>query len=227
MSCDLIIPARAGSKGVPLKNIRELAGKPLIAHVIEAANEASSIDRVFVSTDGNNIADIAREYGAKVVMRPDDISGDVASSESAIFHALGVIEKEHGGMPEYTFFAQCTAPLTLAGDFDCAMEIMSSGNYDSIFAAKEFHGFIWRKDENAQMVGVNHNHKGRRLMRQEMEVEYQETGAFYLFDTKGFIEYKNRFFGRIGVCTLPEVRSIDIDTLEDFVRAEEYLKQEK
>jgi len=227
MSCDLIIPARAGSKGVPLKNIRELAGKPLIAHMIDTAKLAKSVDRVFVSTDGKQIADIASEYGAQVIMRPDDISGDVASSESAILHALEVIEKDHGGMAEYTFFAQCTAPLTNSDDLDRAMEIMGSANYDSIFAAKSFHGFIWEKDKNGQMIGVNHNHKGRRLMRQEMQPQYQETGAFYLFNTKGFIEHENRFFGRIGVCELPEEISIDIDTLEDFINAEEYLKQGK
>ena len=224
MSCDLIIPARAGSKGVPLKNIKLLAGKPLIAHMIEAAEGCKSIDNIYVSTDGDDIAAVAEEYGAKVIKRPKDISGDVAASETSILHVLDVL-KDSGLLPEYTFFAQCTAPLTKAEDFDKAMKLMQTGDYDSIFAAKSFHGFIWKADDNGLMSGINHDHTRRRLMRQEIPPEYQETGAFYLFNTEGFRKNKNRFFGRIGVCEMPKERALDIDTLEDFALAEEYLGQ--
>lgn len=223
MSCALIIPARAGSKGVPQKNIRVLAGIPLIAHVIKAAQQASCIDKVYVSTDGDDIAFIAEQHGAEVIKRPIEIAGDMAASEDAVIHALDVLESQKT-LPDFTFFAQCTAPLTRPQDFDCAKKIMDKANYDSVFAAKAFHGFIWREDEDGALYGVNHNHKDRRLMRQEMAAEYQETGAFYLFKTAGFREARRRFFGNIGVCELPQELALDIDTLEDFEHAETYLR---
>lgn len=224
MSCALIIPARAGSKGVPHKNIRPLDGVPLIAHMIKAAQNAQSVDRIYVSTDGDDIAAVALEYGAEVIRRPDDISGDIAASEDAILHTLDRLG-EMGVLPEKTFFAQCTAPLTRSEDFDGAMVLMDKQGYDSIFAAKPFHGFIWGADERGFMHGTNHDHTARRLMRQEMSPEYQETGAFYLFDTAGFRKIKRRFFGRIGVYEIPTERSIDIDTMDDFAQVEAYLRQ--
>ncbi len=224
MSCDLIIPARSGSKGVPLKNIKMLSGKPLIAHMIEAAQGCKNIDNIYVSTDGEEIARVAVEYGAIVIERPEEISGDVATSESAILHSLDILE-EQGKLPENTCFGQCTSPLINSEDFYRAIQIMQSGKYDSIFSAKLFHGFIWNKDENGFMVGVNHDHTSRRLMRQEMQPQYQETGAFYIFNTQGFRINKNRFFGKIGICEIPEERSVDIDTLEDFDIASDYLER--
>ena len=224
MSCALIIPARAGSKGIPRKNIRGLAGIPLIAHIIRAAQESNAVDEIYVSTDGDDIAKTAEEHGAQAIERPKDIAGDFAASEDAILHALDALEGR-GVLPEYTFFAQCTAPLTKASDLDGAMALMHSNDCDSIFAAKQFHGFIWRRDENDVLYGVNHDHTGRRPMRQELPPEYQETGAFYLFRTHGFRQAKQRFFGRIGVYEIPEERSIDIDSLEDFARAEKFINE--
>ncbi len=224
MSCDLIIPARAGSKGVPGKNIKPLNGIPLIAHLINAAKGADCIDNIYVSTDGDEIAKVAEDYGAHPIKRPADISGDFASSESAILHTLDVLDNA-GKLSEYTFFAQCTAPLTQADDLDRAMKTLKDRALDSVFAAKSFHGFIWGEDQDGNMKGLNHDHTGRRLMRQEMPPQYQETGSFYLFKTQEFRNHKQRFFGKIGVCEIPEDRSIDIDTLEDFARAENYLTQ--
>lgn len=221
----MIIPARAGSKGVPKKNIRELAGIPLIAYLIKAALASNCISNVYVSTDGQDIADVAADFGAKIVIRPPDISGDFASSEDAVLHALEVIEADGEVLPNHIFFGQCTSPLTHSSDFDKTFSIMEEGGYDSVFAAKSFHGFIWRHGRNGNMEGVNHDHTGRRLMRQEMEPEYQETGAFYLLNTDGFRQSKRRFFGNIGVCAIPSERCIDIDTLEDFDVAEKILNR--
>ena len=88
MTTVAIIPARGGSKGVPRKNVLELAGKPLIAHSIEDALEAQAVDEVYVSTDDEEIAQVSRAYGAKIIERPDDLAGDTASSEVALIHAL-------------------------------------------------------------------------------------------------------------------------------------------
>lgn len=84
----VVIPGRGGSKGIPKKNIQELCGKPLIAYSIEAALQAEKVNRVVVSTDDQKIAKVSRKYGAEVILRPTDISGDFASSESALLHVL-------------------------------------------------------------------------------------------------------------------------------------------
>ncbi|MCH8326758.1 MAG: acylneuraminate cytidylyltransferase family protein, partial [Bacteroidetes bacterium] len=94
-----IIPARGGSKGIPRKNIRLLAGKPLIAYTIEHALEARQVDRTIVSTDDTEIAAVARQYGAEVLMRPPELATDSASSELALLHVLSLLEKKEGYVP--------------------------------------------------------------------------------------------------------------------------------
>ncbi|HEY9766444.1 MAG TPA: acylneuraminate cytidylyltransferase family protein, partial [Chroococcales cyanobacterium] len=113
-----VIPARGGSKGIPRKNVRLLAGKPLIAHAIEAARGSRSIDRVVVSTDDTEIGRVAERFGAEVVWRPTEISGDTASSEAALLFTLDFLESKEGYRPDILVFLQCTAPLTLAEDID-------------------------------------------------------------------------------------------------------------
>src|SRR3954468_1007339 len=105
-----VIPARGGSKGVPRKNLRLLAGAPLLAHTLRHASAASCIGRTVVSTDDAEIAALARQLGADVIERPPQISTDDATSESAIEHVLGVLEREHY-VPHVVVFLQCTSPF--------------------------------------------------------------------------------------------------------------------
>src|SRR5262245_40854376 len=95
-----IIPARSGSKGIPRKNIQPVAGKPLLAHSIEQAQQAATVDRVLVSTDGAEIAAVAQQYGAEVVWRPPELGSDTASSESALLHALDHLRDTAGAEPD-------------------------------------------------------------------------------------------------------------------------------
>lgn len=225
MSCLAIIPARAGSKGIPGKNIRSLSGIPLIAHTIQVLQKANHITRVIVSTNGDDIAAIALEYGAEIIKRPTAIAGDLDSSESAVLHVLTELEKSED-LPSHICFAQCTSPLTAAEDFDKGVKMMESGDFDSIFSASSSHSFLWKTNETGQAVGINHDEKKPRLMRQEREAEYLESGAFYIFDTLKFQEEKNRFFGRIGICEIPSSRVFELDTEDDFKRAELLLKKD-
>jgi len=113
-----IIPARGGSKGIPRKNIRPLAGKPLIAYSIEAALQAESVNRVVVSTDDSDIVKVSKQYGAEIVWRPDEISGDKVSSELALLHVLDQLNKSENYIPDFIVFIQCTSPLMLSKDID-------------------------------------------------------------------------------------------------------------
>src|SRR5262249_45872769 len=113
-----IIPARGGSKGIPRKNLIPLAGKTLVAYSIEAARQAKGIHRVVVSTEDPEIAAVARGYGAEVVERPTQISGDKASSESVLLHIVEHLQRTESYTPDLIVFLQCTSPLTQADDID-------------------------------------------------------------------------------------------------------------
>lgn len=227
MSCIVIIPARAGSKVIKNKNIQPINGLPLIAYNIRAAFKASKVERVIVSTDGDSIANIAKEHGAEIVKRPEAISGDTASSESALLHALDELEKEKP-LPSYTCFAQCTSPLTMPEDFDNILAMIEGGKYDSVFAAARSHAFLWKIDQKGHARGINHDETKQRQMRQNQPPQYQEIGALYVFKTEEFRKHKNRFFGRIGIYEMPASRTLDIDDSKDMEKAavllQDYIK---
>ncbi len=115
-----VVPARAGSKGIPGKNLRRVAGRSLVRRTVDAAGAAASIDVVVVSTDGDAIAAEGELAGARVVRRPADLAGDEASSESAVLHVLDVLAAT-GDEPEVVVFLQATSPFTDPADLDAAV----------------------------------------------------------------------------------------------------------
>lgn len=213
-----IIPARGGSKGLPRKNVLPLAGKPLVAHNIDAARAARLVDRVVVSTDDPEIAAVARAYGAEVVDRPAELSGDLASSEAALLHALAVLS-DQGYHPDVLVFLQCTSPLTTPEDIDAAAAAVIEGA-DTALTVTPFHYFLW----TAAGEGVNHD-KSVRLMRQQREPEFLETGSVYAMRVAGFLETRHRFFGRTAMVEIPVERRLEIDEPADFRLAEERMSR--
>lgn len=208
-----VIPARGGSKGVPRKNLRRVGGVPLLARAIESARAATLIDRVVVSTDDHEIAAVAREWGAEVVDRPEELSGDTASSESALLHALDVLA--HAGVvTRVLVFLQATSPFLDPDDLDDAIGRVVAGRESSVFAAVASWGFLWRHGAEG-MSGVNHD-PAARPRRQDREPEYLETGAFYVLDAAGFRAAGHRFFGRTGVALVDERHALEIDTEEQL-----------
>jgi YrbI family 3-deoxy-D-manno-octulosonate 8-phosphate phosphatase len=208
-----VIPARGGSKGVPRKNLRRVGGVPLLARAIESARAAALIDRVVVSTDDDEIAAVAREWGAEVVDRPAELSGDTASSESALVHALDVLA--HAGVTTRVLvFLQATSPFLDPDDLDDAIGRVLAGRESSVFSAVASWGFLWRHGAEG-MTGVNHD-PAARPRRQDREPEYLETGAFYVLDAAGFRAAGHRFFGRTGVALVGERHALEIDTEEQL-----------
>src|SRR4051812_40546406 len=160
-SCLAIIPARGGSKGVPRKNVRLVAGLPLIAWTIRAARDARRVGRIVVSTDDDEIAQVACGHGAEVVRRPAEISGDTASSESALLHTLEQLRRTEDYRPELAAFLQCTSPLMLGEDIDGTIAAMVDQQADSALSVTRFFHFLWRADASGA-VGVNHDKKVRQ-----------------------------------------------------------------
>lgn len=214
-----VIPARGGSKGIAGKNLRTVGGVPLVVRAIHACRAAQLIEEVVVSTDDDAIAAAAMAAGARVVRRPDSLSGDTASSESALLHALDSLN----GDPEVLLFVQCTSPFVLPVDLDAAVELVGSGRADSAFAAVATYEFLWRLvgDEvlEGEAVGVNHD-AAYRPSRQEREPHHRETGAFYAMDTAGFRQAGMRFFGRTAVVEVAEHTALEIDTPLELAMAE-------
>ena len=209
-----IIPARGGSKGIRLKNLREIGGKSLLGRAIESARSAAAVSDVVVSTDHEQIKAEALRYGARVIDRPADIAGDTASSESVLLHALANAESQ----PEITVFIQCTSPFIDPADLDAAIAAVASQRADVSFAAVADHGFHWGLDPQGEAVAVGHD-KLHRPRRQDREPRFRETGAFYVMDTRGFLEAGHSFFGKVRVHEVPAEHGIDIDTEADLLLA--------
>jgi YrbI family 3-deoxy-D-manno-octulosonate 8-phosphate phosphatase len=224
MDCLAIIPARGGSKGIPYKNIQLLDGKPLIAYSIEQSLASKLITRVVVSTDDEKIGSVAELYGAEVIWRPKEISGDTASSEAALLHVLHSLKKNENYQPDLLVFLQCTSPLTLAEDIDGTIESLIKQNADSALAVIPFHYFVWEQNDEGEALGINHD-KNVRLLRQERKPQYLETGAVYVMRTPEFLRAKHRFFGKTALYLMPSERRWEIDEPNDLEIAEILLKQ--
>jgi YrbI family 3-deoxy-D-manno-octulosonate 8-phosphate phosphatase len=212
-----VIPARGGSKGVPGKNLRRVAGRSLVQRAVDACVAATSIDATYVSTDDAGIAQAARAAGAEVIERPADLSGDTASSESALLHALEQLAAD-GTEPEIVAFIQCTSPFIAPGDLDRAVAMVTGSQADSVFAAVATYEFLWRSGPDGQASGINHD-AAYRPRRQDREPHFRETGAFYVMSVAGFRAARHRFFGRTAVVEVPELTAVEIDHDHDLTLA--------
>lgn len=183
-----VIPARGGSKGIPGKNLQTVGGIPLVVRSVQAALASERVHRVVVSTDDDAIAAAVDAQGAEVIHRPAHIAGDTASSESALLHALKVLEQQ-GPLPPQLVFLQCTSPFTHAAQIDRVLEALAAPGINSAFAVAPWHGFLWRQDGR----GINHDPTLPRQRRQDLEPAYLETGAIYAMDTQAFRSQGSRF----------------------------------
>lgn len=209
-----IIPARGGSKGVPRKNIRLIGGKPLIAHSIEQALQARQVNRTIVSTDDAEIADVARKYGAEVVIRPPELATDTASAEPALLHVMSFLEQTEGYTPSLIVFLQPTAPLRQPDDIDNAINQLSKDNADSLLSLTETREFMWEKTEKG-FTSLTFDYKDRKR-RQELEPIYYENGSIYVFKPEIIKKYQCRLGGKISVYLMEPWQRVDIDDYDSL-----------
>jgi CMP-N,N'-diacetyllegionaminic acid synthase len=217
-----IVPARGGSKGLPGKNIRALAGKPLIAHTIEAALAARSITRVICSTDSPDIARVAREFGAEIpFMRPDELAQDNSQAIDNYIYTVDRLNAESPGIEEYCVLLP-TAPLRTATDIDGAAEVFRTRKADSVISYYPApHPVQWYRYIDDSGVLRSFFPEGDRLAnRQEERASYLPNGAIYIFRHSILKSTRQYYTDRTFPYLMPANRSIDIDTLEDFDYAE-------
>ena len=205
-----LIPARGGSKGIPGKNLQTVGDVPLICRSIRAAQASNGVGRVVVSTDDDAIAAAAEAEGASVIRRPACIAGDTASSESALLHALELLEAQ-GPLEAEMVFLQCTSPFTTGAQIDAVLAALKEDDCNSSFAVTPWHGFLWRADGR----GINHNPELPRQRRQDLEPAFLETGAIYAMGVTAFRRCGNRFCPPTRPVVLQEVGP-EIDTPEDL-----------
>lgn len=218
MNAVAVIPARGGSKGVPLKNIRLLGGVPLLAHAIRAARASDLVGEVYVSTDSDLIAEVAAIYGAQVLRRSPELSRDETSSEAVLLDALNQLAAQ-GSTPELLVFLQCTAPFMTAGDIDGTINKLLRSGSQSAFAAAPFEHFAWAEDAGGAR-GLNHDGLTRRR-RQDLDPQYLEAGSVYVMRTAAFMQEQTRFCGRTAIYVMDSnERLLEIDTPCDFYLAQ-------
>lgn len=209
-----VIPARGRSKGIPRKNLLPLRGHPLLAWSIGAARKARWVTHVIVSTDDEEIADTARLYGADVIMRPAEISGDKAASEEALLHVLEQLEQQ-GRRPGLLVFLQATSPIREGQDVDGAIAQLLNAQADSCFSAcvEHFTG-RWRQSTDGCVSPVNFK-PDARPMRQDYPIEYLENGSIYVLRPEILRKHSSRMGGHITVYPMNAVQSLQLDSPED------------
>ncbi len=222
MTTVAFIPARGGSKGIPGKNIKEIAGKPLIVWSIEQAKNSKLVDKVIVSTDSEEIAEIAKENGAEVpFLRPKEISGDTASTESAMLHYCDWLEKNNESY-DNLLLVQATSPIRAESRFDDAINYFKNNHLDSLLSVCPSHRFFWRDLENP-VASYDFKNRPRRQDLKQSEISYMETGSFYITKIEELRKHKNRLCGKVGMFVTPEEESYEIDSLVDFKFCESIL----
>ena len=198
-----LIPARGGSKGVPGKNIKEINGKPLIEWTIECAKKSKRLDRILVSTDNEEIADIARKCGAEILMRPNELATDTASTQDVMVHAL----KNYPA--DTVVLLQPTSPYRSEGLIDRCIEGFEKNGYDSLAT-----GFICDYKE----YGTN------TLPRQQIKGFFYDDGNVYVIKAKNILA-GDRYGKSIGYYYTDRYENVEIDDEFDFWLLEQILKE--
>lgn len=216
-----VIPARGGSKRIPGKNIRLFCGLPMIARPIEAAIRSACFDRVIVSTDDEAIAAIAREYGAEVpFMRPPELSDDHTPTIPVIAHAIEWL-RDHGVQPQSVCCIYATAPFISADDLRAGLAQLEDKHLDYVFSATRFSFPIQRALRMGADGRVSMFHPEQFNTRsQDLEESFHDAGQFYWGQANAWTAGLPIFSSNSAIVQLPSWRVQDIDTEEDWHRAE-------
>jgi pseudaminic acid cytidylyltransferase len=217
-----IIPARGGSKRIPRKNIKDFCGKPIIAYSIEAAQSSNVIDKVIVSTDDDEIADVVRKYGAEVPFRrPAMLSNDHAGTMPVIAHAIRWFEENRGPI-DYVCCIYATAPFIQAHYLVQGLKMLKEhSDADFVFSVTSYASPILRSLKRNNDGTVSMNWPEYELSRsQDLPETWHDAGQFYWGRPAAFLEGRGTFSSRSYPVILPRSAVQDIDTLEDWNQAE-------
>ena len=218
-----VIPARGGSKGVPRKNLRDVAGKPLIVWTVEQALHVPELD-VLVSTDDEEIAAVARAAGARVPwLRPAELAQDTTPTEPVVRHAVDAVTEERG-RPDVVMLLQATSPVRREDTLGRAVQQFRDTGVDSMVGVVPQAPFIWQATD-PPTAAYDVAARPRRQDLTTITMRYRETGSLYVTRTEVYEQHDNRLGGRIGLFVMEEDEGIDIDTELDLALAAHRLAQ--
>ena len=216
------IPVRGGSKSIPLKNIKPLAGKPLVCWNIEALEKCDAVDEIVVATDSNEIWETVsyRNYKkVKLYRRSAENACDTASTESVMLEYI-----EYAELADETIFmlVQATSPMTKTNHFEEALKQYAEGKYDSMLTCVRNYRFFWSEDGKS----LNYDYRNRPR-RQDFKGVLMENGAFYINSVGNILRDKNRLSGKIGIYEMPGYTATEIDEPEDWMILEQLIERYK
>ncbi|MGB9927145.1 MAG: cytidylyltransferase domain-containing protein [Methanosarcina sp.] len=225
MSSDIIaiIPARGGSKGIPRKNIKLLAGKPLIAYTIEEALKSKYLNQVVVSTEDEEIENISKRYGAEVIRRPSSLARDDSPTIDSVLHAFEALDIKK----EKTYIIvllQPTSPLRTFEDIDNAIKLFLNKKCESVISVCEYgHSPYWAYKVEEEYLKPVFGNTYLKMRRQDLPKCYMPNGAIYISTVDFLKDFKNFSHLKTYPYLMPFIRSIDIDSDIDFIFAEAIL----
>lgn len=209
-----VIPARGGSKGIPKKNIRFIAGQPLLAYAINCARHSGYDMDVAVSSDEEEIQNIAKKFGTQIINRPAELAGDMVTLDPVIYHAVTELEKINQCNYDIVITMQPTSPLLSSQTLDQAISFFIENEYDTVLSGVNDPRLSWRVEKGKYVPNYE-----KRLNRQYMPKELKETGAFVITKRR-FVMPDSRFGPKISVYEVPKRESGDIDTVQDWLIAQ-------
>lgn len=222
-----LIPIRSGSKGIPQKNIRNIAGKPLVAWTIEHCLAGEKIDRVIVSTDSEEYADIARQAGAEVpFLRPDSISSDTSSTEVVMLH-LDKFLGDEGYDYDAMILAQATSPVRRPGLVDECVRRWEASGADSLLTVTLNESFFWRRAQVGLEATYDYMRRPRRQDVTQDDILFRETGSLYVTSRHLLQTERNRLGGTIEYVETSKLESFEVDDLDDWRIIEAILLEKK
>lgn len=211
-----MIPARGGSKGVPRKNLADVAGLPLVVHTIRAAQGATLLDRVVVSTDDDEIAAVARDAGAEVVRRPEELAADDSPTEDALIHAVGEV-----GEPEYVVTLEPTSPLRSSRLIDECIRTALDADADAVVTVAETRDVLGRVEAGR----FRHLEPGQPRRRQLREPLYRELSTVYVTRTRHLLAARSVLADDTRAVVVPPEEALDVNTELDLTVAEALLRR--
>ncbi|MGV3279119.1 cytidylyltransferase domain-containing protein [Rickettsiales bacterium LUAb2] len=214
-----LIPARGGSKSIPLKNIKNLAGKPLIYWCLKAASSCSLINEVHLATDHENIKSTTINFKLPKVSIYDRNSvnaNDTASTESVL---LEFIDNNNFNDDDLLILIQATSPFTTSKDLTSAVDQLRQSKSDSLLSCVKTKRFFWHLDGTP----INYDYN-KRPRRQDFAGYFMENGAFYINSIKNIKKNQNRLSGKISIFEMPEFTGLELDEPDDWLIAEQFMK---
>ncbi len=210
-----VIPVRGNSTEVKNKNFKKVDGKSLIEKNILTLKKSKYIKNIIITSEDDRFQKICQTHKVHFIKRPKNLSNNFVMPDKAVSHALKVFYKKNEFV-QYSAFTQCTSPFLNYIDVNKSFEKILKYKFDSFFTSYNCYKFIWRSNNKNFMRAINHQKKiriGRQYIKNKDVIE---NGALYIFKTKKFLKLSHRFFGNTGTHIMPEIRSIDINSRDDF-----------